>query len=138
MRVLPGTHLGGGTAAVPIFASALFQLNGRGTEGYRVGNEVQLSVGGGYPLVERLRFQDQVNARFAARDEVGTTDATRENTGGSWLYASPGLRFDATDGVGFTAFLQVPVYQHVNRIQLAAPVNFWFGVSYRRPMRRAG
>ncbi len=138
MRVLPGTHLDGGTAEVPIFASALLRLNGRGTEGYRVGNEVQLSVGGSYPLVDRLRFQGQVNARFAARDEVGTTDATRENTGGRWLYASPGLQFDATDEVGFTAFLQVPVYQRVNRIQLAAPVNFWFGVSYRRPMRRAG
>lgn len=138
MHVLPSKTLGGGATVVPIFASALLRLNGRGTEGYRVGHEVQLSVGGGYPLINRLRFAGQLNARIAARDEVGTTDATRENTGGRWLYASPGLQFAATDNVGFTGFLQVPVYQRVNRIQLAAPLNLWFGVTYRLPTEWTG
>jgi len=137
MHVVPVGTSRGGQRAVPIFVGGRFRLNGRGTEGYRVGNEVQLSVGGSYPLIDRVRMQGQVNGRFAARDEIGTTDATRENTGGRWVYASPGLRFDATDNVGFTAFVQIPVYQRVNRIQLAAPVNLWLGLTYRLPMARA-
>lgn len=127
-RTLAGTRV-----ALPVFATVLARANGRGTEAYRVGNNLEASLGASYPLTPVLRLQGQLNARLRARDDVGETDALRDNTGGTAVYASPGLRLDVGRIVSFSGYVQIPIYERVNRIQLVAPALLWFGASYRLP-----
>lgn len=71
MRTASLPTSGGGRAFTPIFLSALGRLNGRGTEDYRVGRELQFCAGRSYPLARPVTLLAQVNARFRGRDETG-------------------------------------------------------------------
>ena len=53
--------LNGLSATVPLSASVTARVNGRGTEGYRMGNEWQANVGAGYPLTRRVQLLAQLN-----------------------------------------------------------------------------
>jgi hypothetical protein len=125
---LPG--LGGAHVWTPIFLSALGRLNGRGTEDYRLGHELQLSVGSSYPLAGPLTLMAQVNARFRGHDDPGRTDALPANTGGTWVFLSPGLSLASPRGASVFGYVQFPVYQRVNRIQIVAPWMLYTGVSF--------
>ncbi|MBI5710823.1 MAG: hypothetical protein HZC42_11050 [Candidatus Eisenbacteria bacterium] len=85
-----GLPAAGGLRPGSFFAGALLRVNGRGTDDYRVGNEVQASCGGSWPLAHELGVLGQLNARFRGKDDPGRTDALRDNTGGASLYAQPG------------------------------------------------
>ncbi len=122
--------LGGKGTRVPLFVSAQGRRNGVGTQAYRVGNELQLSGGGNYPLGETIELLGQINLRVRGKDEVGGTDALRDNTGGTWLYASPGLRVKAGSFLGLYGYVQLPIYQRVNRIQLVSPYHLLIGTTY--------
>ncbi len=122
--------LGEGGADAPLFLSAQGRLNGRGTDEYRVGNELQVSGGGTYPLGETIELLGQINMRVRGRDEVGHTDALRDNTGGTWLYASPGLRVRAGPLLGLYGYVQLPIYQRVDGIQLVSPYHLLVGTTY--------
>jgi outer membrane putative beta-barrel porin/alpha-amylase len=126
-RALPARNPGG---APRWFASTLLRVNGRGTEDYRAGNEAQLNLGASVPLASRVAALGQLNARVRGKDDVGATDAMRDDTGGTWLYASPGLQYRPPGAIAWSLFVQVPVYQRVNRIQLTAPANVYLAVSY--------
>jgi hypothetical protein len=125
---LPG--LGGVHVWTPIFASVLGRLNGRGTEEYRLGHELQLNAGSSYPLAGPVTLLAQVNARFRGRDDAGSTDALSANTGGTWVFVSPGLSLASARGASIYGYVQMPVYQRVNRIQIVAPWMLSTGVSF--------
>ena len=59
---------------------------------------------------------------------VGGVD---ENTGGTSVFASPGLRFEALPGVTLSGYAQIPLYQRVNGTQLVSGTQFYFGATYR-------
>lgn len=127
------TSLGGSmghATRIPLFATATYRINGSGTERYRRGNELQLNAGGEYPLASRLDVAAQLNARVLSRDEPGDTGEDPGLTGGRFLYASPGLSFRVAPSTALYAFVQLPVYQHVNGIQLTAKRNLVFGVRW--------
>ena len=130
MRTASLRGFGPRTGEVPLFVSVLGRVNGRGTEEYRVGNELQVNLGGSYPLTASLQLLAQVNGRFRGKDDAGQTDALRDNTGGTWVYGSPGLRVQAGSALAAYAYVQLPVYQRVNRIQLAAPYHLIVGTTY--------
>jgi len=54
-----------------------------------------------------------------------------ENTGGTSVFASPGLRFEALPGVTLSCYAQIPLYQRVNGTQLVSGTQFYFGATYR-------
>ncbi len=125
-----------GRVSAPLFASAQVRLNGRGTEDYRVGDELQVGAGGSVPLAGPLVGLLQLNARFRGKDATGRTDALAANTGGTWVFISPGLRIEPTPRASLYAYAQLPLYQRVDRIQLVAPWLLYTGVSWtpgRRP-----
>jgi hypothetical protein len=131
--IVRDTSLGGAmghSTRIPLFATAIYRVNGSGTERYRRGNELQVNAGGEYPLASRVNLAAQLNARLLSRDEPGHTDEDPALTGGRFLYASPGLNVTLTPSVSAYAFLQVPLYQHVNGIQLTAERNLVFGVRW--------
>jgi hypothetical protein len=122
---------GAGSRSAPLFLSGRFRFSGRGTDDYRVGNEGELALGGSYPLHPRVTLLLQINGRVRGRDDVGRTDATRDNTGGRWAFVSPGFRIPIVQGMDWYGFLQEPLYQKVNRIGLVSPRNFITGLTYQ-------
>lgn len=118
----------GRTTLIPYFVAAMVRRNGRGRDEYRRGNELQVNAGTEYPLSARLHVLAQVNARHTTKDDPGTTDENREFTGGTYLYASPGVRFLLGGGTSAYALIQLPIYQHVNRLQLTSRANYVAGV----------
>jgi hypothetical protein len=128
---LPG--FGGAHVSTPIFVSVLGRLNGHGTEQYRLGNELQLNAGSSYPVGGPLTLLAQVNVRLRGCDDPGATDALAANTGGTWVFLSPGLSLPAEGGASLYGYVQLPVYQRVNRIQIVAPWMLYTGVSFPLP-----
>jgi hypothetical protein len=120
---------GGGRAFTPIFLSALGRLNGRGTEEYRVGPELQLGAGSSCPLAGPVTLLAQLNVRLRGRDEPGRTDALAANTGSTAVFLSPGLSFTSPRGASLYGYVQVPLYQRVNRIQIVAPYLLYLGLT---------
>jgi len=118
----------GHTTLIPFFIALNGRLNGRGTHDYRRGHEVQLNAGTEYPLTTTIHLLGQINGRMTGKDEVGQTNENRDLTGGRYLYLSPGLRLLLGGKTSIYAFVQVPVYQHVNGLQLTAKANYLAGI----------
>ena len=120
----------GSFSALPLIAGITYQANGKGTEDYRFGNALFLNVGTAYQFVNRASLLFQMNGRFQGFSDVGTTGEFRENTGGTWIFASPGLSVRLVNELSAHVFAQFPVYQNVNGIQQTAGFNLEFGVSF--------
>jgi hypothetical protein len=132
--VLRNTSVGGpmgSVTAIPYFGSITYRRNGAGTYGYRHGGELQASVGSEYPLSSKLNALGQVNVRHSSRDGVGSTEENPALTGGTYVYVSPGIRLLLRRGVSGYAYVQLPVYQNVNGLQLTARVNYLAGIQQR-------
>ncbi|MEA2572273.1 MAG: hypothetical protein QOI24_4274 [Acidobacteriota bacterium] len=120
----------GNVAMIPLFISATYRRNGRGTEDFRAGSEWQLSAGSAYPIVSRLELLGQLNARRKSRDFTSELNGLDPFTGGTFVYASPGLRWSSSRG-SLYALVQIPLYRDVNGIQLTSNHNFVMGVQTR-------
>lgn len=121
----------GNVASMPYFAGATVRGNGRGTAKYRAGDELQINAGVNYPLLEKLQVLLQANARFRGKDDVGQTDAERNHTGGSVVYVSPGLRAVLSFEMAFYGYIQIPVYQRLNGLNVTSRLNFFGGFQLR-------
>jgi hypothetical protein len=120
----------GNTALVPLFATLTYRRNGRGTRDYRVGDEVQLNAGTAYPLRKHVELLLQVNARRRERDESAEDPGDAFFTGGTFVFASPGVRVNRGNAAWY-ALVQLPLVQRVNAIQLTAKRNWVTGVQLR-------
>jgi len=118
----------GHTTLIPFFIALNGRVNGRGTHDYRRGHEVQLNMGTEYPLTSTVHLLGQINGRVTGKDEVGQTNENRDLTGGRYLYLSPGLRLLLGSKTSIYGFVQVPVYQHVNGLQLTSKANYLAGI----------
>jgi hypothetical protein len=136
LPVQPGTGSWDGVVGLawqgqrPYFATARYQFRTGGVDGYRMGNELQLNGGAAFPLVRNLEALLQVNSRWRAKDRIDEPGES-DFTGGTAVYASPGLRVTAGGRGAMYALVQIPVYQRVNAIQLTSRRNFVVGVQTR-------
>lgn len=73
--------------------------------------------------------QMQVNANFQGRERGLKADT--DNSGGIQIYLSPGLTFDFTRKLSLFAFLQLPVFQRLNGLQLQPDWLVTAGVNWR-------
>lgn len=121
----------GGYGVMPFFTSVTGQINGPGTDDYRLGDTLQVNAGVSYPITPKLGFLTQINFLLRDRDGKGRTDEEIQKTGGEFLYFSPGLEFRPSEDWRFYGLVQVPVYQRVNLIQTVSDYNVLFGVRYR-------
>jgi len=121
----------GSATLIPLFVSASVRRNGRGTHDYRRGGELQVSAGSEYPLTSSLHVLGQLNLRRLAKDDAGATEENRELTGGTVLYLSPGLRLLAGGGTSVYGYVQLPVMQRVNGVQLVSRANVLVGIQKR-------
>ncbi len=121
----------GGYGTLPLFSSVVGQLNGRGNNGYRLGDTLQINLGTSYPLTQRLGLITQFNCLLRDHDAQGNTDAEIQKTGGEFIYFSPGVEVRLWEDWRLFGLAQIPIYQRVNVIQTTSDYNVLCGVSYR-------
>jgi hypothetical protein len=71
----------------------------------------------------------QANAVFKGRDSG--PNAEPDDSGQRQLFVSPGMSWNATRDMQVYAFVQLPLYQAVNGVQLTADWSALAGVSFR-------
>ena len=109
------------------FVQANVQVPLNTVSGYRPGSQVLIDVGGRWEATDRLGVMLQANVNFKGRDSG--PEAEPEDSGARTVVLSPGVTFAVTPGVQLYAFVQLPVYQHVNGVQLIATRSYAAGVN---------
>jgi len=111
------------------FVQGLLQQPLSSHQDYRPGRKLMADTGVRYLVGEKTSLMLQANAVFRARDSGA--QAEPEDTGGKALFLSPGVGYGVTEKLQVYGFVQLPVYQYVNGVQLTARRAFSVGVTSR-------
>lgn len=111
------------------FAQAQGQRATMERDGFRPGSKLVGDVGGRYEATDRLGVMLQLNGSLVGRDQGN--QAEPEDSGGRYLFISPGASYAVAKGVQVYGFAQFPLYQKVNGVQLTAEQAFVGGLSMR-------
>lgn len=116
----------GGQAAW--FAQAMWQAPLVAREGYRPGQQLNLDGGAEFRLTQALGLLAQINLQIKGRDQG--PEAEPEDSGGEFLFMSPGLRYRLSPGWQAYGLVQIPLYQRVNGVQLTADWGSTLGLAH--------
>jgi hypothetical protein len=111
------------------FAQGMVQVPLNSRDGYRAGQRVTLDAGLRYDATERWSAMLQVNTVLRARDRG--IQAEPEDTGGRAVWIAPGASYAVTGDVRIYGFLQLPVFQYVNGVQITAHKAVVIGLNAR-------
>lgn len=111
------------------FAQVQLQQPLNSHDNFRPGAQFGLDVGYAHPLTERLSGLVQVNALVKRRDSG--SEAEPADSGGRFLFLSPGLSYKVGEMFRVYAYYQHPLHQSVNGVQLTASRAVVVGVSTR-------
>ena len=111
------------------FAQALYQRALDYRSHYRPGDSFGCNIGMRYAGIRYFSPLVQFNLKYANRDSGANAD--RYSTGGTLLYISPGVSVPVVGRHMFVyGFVQVPLYQDVNGVQLAPRFTTTVGMRY--------
>ncbi|HUP94428.1 MAG TPA: transporter [Burkholderiales bacterium] len=96
---------------------------------YRSGRRLSLDVGYRYEATDRIGLMLQLNTLYRSRD--AGRESEPDDTGGRFVYLSPGVSYAVAKNAQIYAFVQKPLYQHVNGVQLTADWSALAGFSVR-------
>ena len=116
-------------AASSWFVQGLWQSALNSREDYKPGQRFTVDLGYRYEVTDRVGLMLQLNALY--RKEDSGSQAEPEDTGGRFLFVSPGLSVALTKTTQIYGFVQWPLYQRVNGVQLTADWSAVVGVSAR-------
>jgi hypothetical protein len=121
-------------AALPLhgaswFARAEASLPANSRDHYKPGKSLGLDGGYRYALNDNVALMAQANFSAKARDSGA--GAEPEDSGSRTLSVSPGIVFTLGRNAQLYGFVQKPVYQSVNGVQLTAGWSWLIGVSAR-------
>lgn len=111
------------------FAQALAQLPLDPHDEYRPGNRLGVDAGVRYDAGDRLGLLLQLNTLVKGHDHGAEAEA--EDTGGTFVFLSPGASYAFTSSVQAYGFVQLPVYQRVNGVQLVPDYAIAVGLNVR-------
>ncbi len=111
------------------FVQGLAQLPLNSHDEYRPGNRLGVDAGIRYDLGDKVGLLLQLNSLFKARDRGA--QAEPGDTGGKFVFLSPGLSYALTRQLQAYAFAQLPAYQNVNGVQLVPRYALAAGVNIR-------
>ena len=111
------------------FVQATVQAPLKSYDKFRPGNQFALDAGLRYPLSQAWNAMLQMNALFRLNDEG--TNAEPADSGGTFAWVSPGLGYAASRHWQIYGFVQLPLYQRVNGVQLTADWAASMGMSWR-------
>ena len=115
--------------ATTMFAQLLWQRPHDAYQGYAAGEQFLFDVGLRYSLTLETSALLQLNVQTKARDHG--SDAEPDESGGRYVYLSPGVSHTFTKRLQGYAFVQLPLYQYVNGTQLTPDWSAVAGVSWR-------
>ncbi len=98
-------------------------------ENYKPGAQLSLDVGLRHELGDQFSVMIQLNALHKDRDSG--SEAEPEDSGGKFLFVSPGLSYAIARNFQIYGFVQLPLYQYVNGVQLTANWAAMAGISAR-------
>ena len=98
------------------FGQALVQVPMNSKEGFRPGTGLNVNLGVRYMSFEKIIPQIQINTRYEQRESGINADIP--NSGATLSYLSPGVTVNLAKAVQVYAFVQVPIYQNVNGLQI--------------------
>ena len=104
------------------FAQALLQQPLNSREGFKPGTGLNLNVGLRYTASATWVPQLQINTRVEKRERGENADI--ENSGATLVYLSPGITWNLSHRFSAYGFVQAPLHQRVNGLQLEAR---WLG-----------
>ena len=111
------------------FSQALFQIAASDHNDFRPGNSTTLDVGYRYAMTDKLGLLAQTNLLIKGEDKGA--EAEPEDSGGRYLFLSPGVSYQVGDSMQLYGFMQLPVARFVNGVQLNADYSLSAGVSVR-------
>lgn len=111
------------------FANVLVRQALNTSDNYKPGAQESLDLGYRYEASERLGLMLQLNFLHKHRDQG--IEAEPGDTGGRFLFLSPGTSYALTHSVQLYGFVQLPVYQYVNGVQLTADWALVVGIGAR-------
>lgn len=126
--MLGAYHFGEFDGTAGWFAQAMYQHALDSHAGYKPGDSFNLNAGLRFYWLESVTPQLQFNYQVRARDSGQAADAP--NSGGRVLYVSPGVSFVFDSGWHGFVFVQFPLHQYVNGLQLAPTRIISAGTSY--------
>jgi hypothetical protein len=125
--ILGGFYRGPLTSSSDWFTTVSLQSPLSFDNEFRPGTAFGVDVGARVPLAYKLSGQLQVNYTLHGRDSGDQSEPA--DSGGSFIYISPGLSMALNQQWSIYAFAQVPVYQRVNGRQLTADTGVAVGAS---------
>ncbi len=110
------------------YTQAMIQAAVKTHDSFSPGNIYTANGGLRYMAFTSVTPQLQLNALERRADGGDNADAT--NSGGRSLYFSPGLSMRFGNNLNVYGFIQAPLYQHVNGLQLTPRWNASLGLSF--------
>ena len=111
------------------FADLLVQTPLNSHDDFKPGTRTSVDLGYRKNLGDKLGLMLQLNFLHKARDSG--SDAEPEDSGGKFLFLGPGLSYMLTQSLQAYGFVQLPLYQNVNGVQLTADWAVTAGLSLR-------
>ena len=87
-------------------------------DNFRSGTQVDLDLGYRYDVNDKVALMLQLNYNWKDRDKG--SEAEPNDSGGQTFALTPGINVAVSPNVNVYAFVQLPVYQRVNSVQLTA------------------
>jgi hypothetical protein len=107
----------------------LGRLNTRGTDDFRVGNELQAGLSGGWRAHERLTLLGQVNFSSHGSD-VSADPSEAAHTGTRALFLTPGLSVGVARGLSVYGLYQARLWGDTDEATIVARDHLMVGTAY--------
>jgi hypothetical protein len=115
--------------AATLFTQFVWQRPFDQRDGYAPGQRFGLDIGLGYALTHKAKALLQLN--MLAKDRDQGINAEPDESGGQFVFISPGLSYLLTSHLQLYGFVQLPLYQYVNGTQLTADWSAVAGLSWK-------
>jgi Putative MetA-pathway of phenol degradation len=95
--------------------------------GYKPGSQFSLNGGYNYAANHKVSLMVQLNGLVKGKDSGN--EAEPADSGGEFIFLTPGISVAITSSVQVYAFFQQPLYQYVNGIQLTSDNSYTVGIN---------
>jgi hypothetical protein len=126
--LLGAYHFGAISQDFDYFAQGLFQIPVTSRDDFKPGAGLNVSIGTRYVANPTFVPQLQVNIRTEKRESGANADIP--NSGATLAYLSPGLTWNISRRFAAFAFVQAPIYQRVNGLQIEPRYSVSAGLHY--------
>ena len=116
-------------SGISLFAQGAYAFPLNSHDDYKPGERFTVDLGLRYEFTEHLALLLQLNAQWRGRDSGAQNEP--DDSGGKFVFISPGLSVMVTRNVQLFALAQLPIYQYVNGVQLTANWGATGGIGVR-------